>query len=99
MSSVSWVESFGGWLVTGYADAVRVMRDSRTFTVDDPRFSTARVVGRSMLSVDGGEHTQHRAPFVAPFRPAQVERRFAEDVTSLASGLVDRFADRGHAEL
>jgi cytochrome P450 len=99
MTSVSWVESVGGWLVTGYDDAVRVMRDSRTFTVDDPRFSTARVVGRSMLSVDGTEHTQHRSPFVAPFRPAQVERRFADDVSVLAAGLVDRFADRGRAEL
>jgi cytochrome P450 len=99
MTSVTWMETFGGWLVTGYDDAVRVMRDSRTFTVDDPRFSTARVVGRSMLSVDGREHTQHRSPFVAPFRPAQVERRFADNVTALASRLVDRFADRGHAEL
>jgi cytochrome P450 len=99
MTSVSWVESLNGWLVTGYDDAVRVMRDSRTFTVDDPRFSTARVVGRSMLSVDGREHTQHRSPFVAPFRPAQVERRFADDVTQLTGGLIDRFSDRGHADL
>jgi cytochrome P450 len=96
---VSWVEALGCWLVTGYDAAVLVMRDSRTFTVDDPRFSTARVVGRSMLSVDGREHTDHRSPFVAPFRPAQVERRFASDVTALAAGLVDRFAQRGHAEL
>src|SRR4051812_17038210 len=92
-SPVAWVESLDCWLVTGYDDAVRVMRDSHTFTVDDPRFSTARVVGRSMLSVDGGEHTHHRSPFVAPFRPARVERWFASDVTALASGLVDRFAD------
>ena len=98
-SPVAWVESLDCWLVTGYDDAVHVMRDSHTFTVDDPRFSTARVVGRSMLSVDGNEHTHHRSPFVAPFRPAQVERRFASDVTTLASGLVDRFAGRGHAEL
>ena len=96
---VSWVEALGCWLVTGYDAAVLVMRDSRAFTVDDPRFSTARVVGRSMLSVDGSEHADHRSPFVAPFRPAQVERRFGEDVAVLTSGLVDRFADRGHAEL
>jgi cytochrome P450 len=99
MSSVSWVEPLGCWLVTGYDDAVRVMRDSRTFTVDDPRFSTARVVGRSMLSVDGAEHTHHRSPFVAPFRPAQVESRFAADVSRLTAGLIDGFADLGRAEL
>src|ERR1700709_2228043 len=76
---VSWVEALGCWLVPGYDAAVLVMRDSRTFTVDDPRFSTARVVGRSMLSVDGGEHATHRSPFVAPFRPAPAPRRFGAE--------------------
>src|SRR4051812_6751575 len=96
---VSWVPPLGGWLVTGYDDAVAVMRDSATFTVDDPRFSTARVVGRSMLSVDGLEHTAHRSPFVAPFRPAQVQRRFGDDVERLTDGLVAAFRDDGEAEL
>ena len=46
---VSWLAVRGGWLVTRYDLAVRVMRDPTTFTVDDPRFSTSRVVGPSML--------------------------------------------------
>jgi len=96
---VSWVAALDGWLVTSYDAAVAVMRDSRTFTVDDPRFSTARVVGRSMLSTDGAEHAVHRSPFVAPFRPAQVQRRFGEDVTRLADELVERFRDDGRVEL
>src|SRR4051794_25572470 len=75
------------------------MRDSGTFTVDDPHFSTARVVGRSMLSVDGREHTAHRSPFVAPFRPAQVQRRFGEDVERLTHELVGAFRNDGEAEL
>ena len=90
---VSWVAPLDGWLVTGYDAAVRVMRESGTFTVDDPRFSTARVVGTSMLSVDGGEHARHRAPFVAPFRPAGVRARFGDEVTALAEGLVDVLAE------
>ena len=44
------------------------MRDAGAFTVQDPRFTTARVVGPSMLSLDGPEHDRHRAPFVAPLR-------------------------------
>ena len=51
------------------------MRDAATFTVDDPRFSTAQVIGPSMLSLDGAEHARHRAPFVAPFRPRRGARR------------------------
>ena len=96
---VSWVPAWDCWLVTGHRDAVEVMRDSATFTVDDRRFSTARVVGASMLSLDGPEHVRHRAPFVAPFRPAQVQQRFGEDVEALARDLVERFAGTGTAEL
>ena len=33
---VSWVPVLGAWLVTGYGEAVTVLRDARTFTVDDP---------------------------------------------------------------
>ena len=94
---VSWVPAWDCWLVTGHRDAVEVMRDSATFTVDDPRFSTARVVGSSMLSLDGAEHTRHRAPFVAPFRPATVQQRFGQDVQGLARDLVERFAGAGTA--
>src|SRR6202012_5275834 len=64
---VAWVPALDGWLVTGHGEAVAVMRDSRTFTVDDPRFSTARVVGPSMLSLDGPAHSRHRSPFFAAF--------------------------------
>lgn len=47
---VSWLPALGGWLVTSREAALDVMRDAGTFTVDDPRFSTAQVVEPSMLS-------------------------------------------------
>jgi cytochrome P450 len=59
---VSWLSALGGWLVTSYPAADRVLRDPVTYTVDDPRFSTARVVGASMLSIDGVAHARHRGP-------------------------------------
>lgn len=96
---VSWVPVLDGWLVTGYALAQRVMRDAATFTVDDPRFSTATVVGPSMLSLDGPEHTRHREPFVAPFRPAPVRDRFTGFVTKAVDRLLDPLVPNGHAEL
>jgi cytochrome P450 len=96
---VSWLSSLGGWLVTRYDIAVHVMRDADTFTVDDPRFSTAQVVGPSMLSLDGEAHTRHRAPFTAPFRPIAVRGRFAEAATNEADRLIDSFVARGAAEL
>jgi len=96
---VSWLPALGGWLVTRYDLAVQVMRDAETFTVDDPRFSTAQVVGPSMLSLDGDAHARHRAPFAPPFRPIAVRERFADAARTEAERLIDAFADRGHAEL
>jgi cytochrome P450 len=74
---VSWLPALGGWLVTSRDLALRVLRDTRAFTVDDPRFSTARVVGPSMLSLDGAEHKRHRDPFAEAFRLAEVQARLA----------------------
>ncbi|MFL6083397.1 MAG: cytochrome P450 [Mycobacterium sp.] len=96
---VSWLAVLGGWLVTRYDLAVRVMRDDTTFTVDDPRFSTSRVVGPSMLSLDGADHTRHREPFAHPFRPAKVRDRFAGFVEAETDRLISAFQPDGRAEL
>jgi cytochrome P450 len=96
---VSWLPSLTGWLVTQHDLVVAAMRDAETFTVDDPRFSTAQVVGPSMLSLDGLEHERHRAPFLGPFRASSVAGRFADAATARAQWLVDEMAPAGRAEL
>ncbi|MHB1534454.1 MAG: cytochrome P450 [Acidimicrobiales bacterium] len=96
---VAWLEALGGWLITGYYPAVEVMRDAGSFTVDDARFSTARVVGASMLSLDGAAHQRQRAAFAAPFRPGRVEERFGTEVSDLAAELVARIRPQGRADL
>ncbi|MBM9506563.1 cytochrome P450 [Actinacidiphila acididurans] len=96
---VVWVPALGGWMVTGRAAAVEVMRDAAAFTVDDPRFTTAQVVGASMLSLDGSEHARHREPFVEPFRPRAVHAALGDTVRGEADRLLDGFAAQGAAEL
>ncbi len=96
---VSWVPALEGWLVTRYALVLSAMRTPQSFTVDDPRFSTARIIGPSMLSRDGEEHARHRAPFVAPFRAGAVGSRFGDAVRHEATALIDRVQARGRAEL
>jgi cytochrome P450 len=96
---VGWVESLGGWMVVGHTLAVAVMRDAETFTVDDPRFTTSRVVGPSMLSTDGPNHARHRQPFVAPFTPRASRAYFAEFVEAESARLVSDLAPAGEAEL
>lgn len=96
---VSWLPVLGGWLVTRRDLAIAVMRDARTFTVDDPRFSTAQVVGPSMLSLDGPEHAVHRDPFTGPFRSRELHLGFAERIGEQAALLADGLIPQGTAEL
>lgn len=96
---VAWIPALGGWLVTGRKESVAVLRDADTFTVDDDRFSTAIVVGTSMLSTEGDEHARHRTPFSAPFTAAAVQRDYASLVTDLANERVAGIAPGGAADL
>ena len=96
---VSWLPVLGGWLVTRRDLAVRVLRDARTFTVDDPRFSTARVIGPSMLSLDGGDHARHRDPFAEAFRFDGAAAGLEQFARAEAARLVSGFAAGGCAEL
>jgi len=93
------VPVLGAWLVTGYDLAVEVLRDAQRFTVDDPRFSTAQVVGPSMLSLDGARHARHRAPFTRPFRSDEIQARLSSFTRAEAGRLVSAIAPRGKAEL
>ena len=95
---VSWLPALNGWLVTRHDLAVAVMRDSAAFTVDDPRFSTARVVGPSMLSLDGTEHGRHRAPFTRGFSRGEIYARLAAFVTAEADRLVAAMRPAGAAD-
>jgi cytochrome P450 len=95
---VSWLPALNGWLVTRHDLAVAVMRDSVAFTVDDPRFSTARVVGPSMLSLDGAEHGRHRAPFTRGFSRGEIHARLAAFVTAEADRLVAAMRPAGAAD-
>jgi cytochrome P450 len=94
---VSWLPALGGWLVSRADLAGQVMRDTRTFTVDDPRFTTARVVGPSMLSLDGAEHRRHRDPFATALRAPLTRARLAAAATAEADRLVAELAARGTA--
>ena len=96
---VSWLPVLGAWLVTRRDLVLQAMRDPGTFTVDDPRFSTAQVVGPSMLSLDGDAHSAHRDPFARAFRLDAVRERFTEVARAETDGLIDAIAADGHAEL
>ena len=92
---VAWVSVLDGWLVTRRDLAMDVMNTPETFTVDDPRFTTGRVVGPSMLTLDGLEHRRHRTPFAGPFRLDAVRQRFTAVVAEETKRLIDAFEPDG----
>ena len=96
---VAWLPVLDGWLVTRRDLCIDVMRDAERFTVDDPRFSTARVVGPSMLSLDGDEHRRHRDPFAAGLRRSEIIERYAARVRDEVRSIVDGLTPAGHAEV
>ena len=96
---VSWLPALGGWLVSRRDLALEVMRDAETYTVEDPRFSTGRVVGPSMLTLEGDAHKRHREPFARPFRLAAVRERFSAPVAEATDRLIDALLPAGTAEL
>ncbi len=96
---VSWLPALNGWLVTRHDLAIAVMRDSAAFTVDDPRFSTARVVGPSMLSLDGAAHGRHRAAFTKGFGRGEIQARLAPFVVAEADRLVAAMRPAGAADV
>ena len=96
---VSWLPALNVWLVTDYTLATGVMRDAASYTVDHPGFSTARVVGDSMLSKDGQEQQRHRTPFELPFRKREVEKRFRVPVAAHIQSLLGKLKPAGRADL
>ncbi len=96
---VCWVPVLGAWMVITRDVAIDVLRDPQRFTVDDPRFSTARVVGPSMLSLDGDAQRRHRAPFVAAFRTSAVAAELGPRIEAEARALVAHIAPAGTADL
>lgn len=92
VSPVARIDELNTWMVTSHGLCMEVMRDFETYTVDDPRFSTQRVIGPSMLSLDGGEHRRHRDPFGPPFgagRIRAVEDRARMEARRLVAGVLE----------
>lgn len=94
-----WVDDLGGWIVTDHELCLQTLMDGDSFTVDDERFSTRRVVGPSMLSLDGAEHARHRQAFGPAFRARAVRESLETWTGELVESLVDDIAGRGEADL
>ena len=103
--AVHFMEFTGGYMVTRYSDAFRLLRDrsigittdnaTSTPSIDAERAAFARdPAGPSMLRVDGDDHTRLRRLVAQAFTPRAIEQ-WRTRAAELTDELLDVFEDRG----
>jgi cytochrome P450 len=81
-------------------DAVaRVLLDGETFSSSGYARSMGLVMGHTILEMDEPEHGRYRGLIQKAFTKRALDRWERELVRPVVHGLIDRFADRGRADL
>jgi cytochrome P450 len=88
-----------GFMVTRYDDVRAVATNPATFSSHANANGIGLVMGRTILEMDGAEHTLHRAIIAPAFVPKALRSDLPELVTRICHEQIDRFARDGAAEL
>ncbi|WP_245812220.1 cytochrome P450 [Actinophytocola xinjiangensis] len=85
-------------MISRYEDVSRAFRDP-VFTTENYDWQIAPVHGRTILQLSGREHAVRRALVAPAFRGHELETRFRPVIERNARELIDRFRERGTADL
>jgi len=100
MSGMPHDESKPVFMVYRYDEIAQVLRDNQTFSSSIIIEFFGDALGKHvMLGMDEPEHRRYRSLVSTAFSQKALARRQHELVERVASELIDRFADRGRAEL
>lgn len=88
-----------GVTVLGYEECQRVLTDPGTFSSSIYKHIMAPVMGKTLLEMEGSEHHSSRALVSPLFRAKLLQRWRTELVEVVVHELIDRFAQRGRADL
>jgi cytochrome P450 len=92
-----WMEE--SHLVTRYEDVVAGMKDRETFSARGNARGIGIVIGRTILDMEGAEHTRHRR-IVSPYFSSRALRGKLESfIEATTHELIDRFQADGRADL
>lgn len=104
---VHWDPFMHSWVVTGYRDALAVLRGFSAARAPRPErleraglgalAPIARLMSRQMLFMDPPDHTRLQRACAAAFTPRRVERLRAR-VRRIADGLLDAVLERGEMD-
>src|SRR5438552_15822398 len=105
---VHWDPFLHAWVVTRYADVIRVLHDFSADRTPTPEQLTsmglsalnpvAQVMVRQMLFLDAPAHTRLRGLASVAFTPRRVERLRAH-IQEIVDGLLDRVVHAGRADV
>jgi cytochrome P450 len=85
--------------VVSFDGVQQVLKDGETFSSSGYADSMGLVMGHSILEMDEPEHHRYRSLIQLAFTRKEMERWEKELVTPVVDGLIDKFLDRGSAEL
>ncbi len=85
------------YAVSKYDDCLAVLKDADTFS-SRSNAEVGKVMGRTLIEMDGKEHTRHRMLIQQIFVPRNLDR-LEPVLAGLVHEIVDRFADRPSADL
>jgi cytochrome P450 len=87
------------YMVTRYDDALAALKNAALFSSRANARGIGVVMGRTILEMEGREHTRHRS-VVSPFLTGKALRgELPRVIAAMAHGLIDDFADAGRADL
>jgi cytochrome P450 len=87
------------WIIYRYDDCSRVLRDAKTFSSAGYDATIGMVMGHMILGMDEPEHRRSRNLVAEAFRERSLARWEPEFIGPICNELIDRFADRGAADL
>jgi cytochrome P450 len=93
-----WHEAMQSFIISRYEDVSRAFRDP-VFTTANYDWQLEPVHGRTILQLNGREHSVRRALVAPAFRGSELKEKFLPVIERNSRDLIDGFRDRGSADL
>ena len=93
-----WHEATGSYVVSRYEDVRRAFKDD-VFSTENYGWQLEPVHGRTILQLDGREHSVRRALVAPAFRGRDLRERFLPVIERNSRSLIDGFRHRGRVDL
>ncbi|MCY4435613.1 MAG: cytochrome P450, partial [bacterium] len=95
---VVYHEATEAWLISRYDDVERAFKD-KTFTNKNYEWQLEPVHGRTILQMEGRDHSAHRNLIAPAFRGSELTAKFVPVIAANARDLIDGFRTDGKVDL